>query len=343
MGSDAKKAYGCSGRGEKLVFNYGDKSLVIIGLDVEDPGNVLNDPDRVAEGFDEGMVQDIVARSPDLTPILVRKNGTLADGVTPRVEVVYGRGRTMSIREAWGRMLKAGVAVKDLPTLSATSVSGASDAELLEMMLAENLQRREEGPLSAAHKAVRLLNLYAGMTPPTREDRKRVATVCHISVKTLGDWEAMVKLSPGAQKLIRAGKVGAHRVSAYAAVDLLRGIPVEEQEARLRSLAEQGKASGLAAELEARRGRAPAEESPADGAEVSETPVALPTRKAIRKFRGFFGKGGAASDTFTRTQVANLLDHFLDGKPLRGPLREAWVTATTKPAKKPARDAQVPG
>ncbi len=333
------ESLGAERRGDVLHFN--PFKVVIVGLDVEDPENVLDDPDRVAESFDEVTVQDVMARGVD-TAIKVRRNGKHLDG-SPRWEVVFGRGRTMACREAWERLglkaLPAGdpALVKYLLPAGRTD---AKDAELAEMILAENLQRREEGPLSAAKKAAKLLALkLIGADANRAGAMKSVAVTCHINVKTLRDWLAMAELAPEVQALVRAKKV-----SAYAAVDLLRGVDPAEQGAKMRQLIKDGKATGIAAEHEAKRLQRPEAEAaePEEAGEPAAAKVVLPTRRALRKLRDYMAKVVEAKATFTRTEVVNLLSFALDGKALRGTFRGVWGDATSK-KEKPARGAQAPG
>ncbi len=82
MGSDAKKGYNAEGRTDLLHMN--PFKLTIVGLDdtalseeeLTDLAamRVLADPDRVALGYDEAMVESIIALG-IIQPIQIRKNG----------------------------------------------------------------------------------------------------------------------------------------------------------------------------------------------------------------------------------------------------------------------------
>lgn len=319
--------YGATDRRE-TVFYFKPQDIVIVGLDVPDGDSVLSDPDRVAMGFDEGMVQSIMAQGIN-TPVTIRKNGNKPNG-DPNTELVAGRGRVMACREAWKRLAKAGVAEADMPLVPAIRTRG-EQADVMAIMLAENMVRRAETPLSIARKAKRFYTV-------TR-DKARTALVCGVTTQTVESWLRLLELAPAVQTMIETGKV-----SATAALTVLKDVPVEDQGKRLLELMAEGKVQGLAAQVEARRTRADAppvdrgakngHARPDDGED--DAPV-VPTKRAIRRFRQEFTMRFAKTETFTAAQVAQILDLVLDGQPLRGPLRQAWASSQ-KPAKPAPRE-----
>lgn len=337
MGDPIQKTYGATDK-RTTLFYFKPYELVIVGLDVpDDPDSPVSDPDRIALGIDEGRVRDIMAHGVRVPVSMRKRKGPGEDPDAPRSEVVAGRGRVMDAREAWDRMKAAGVPEADLPLVPAVATKG-SDKDILSIMIVENLLRRQETVLSSARKAKRYLAVCLGEAraandggEPTKAQEKaaraETAAVCGINVKTLADWLAVLELHPGVQKLIEQ-----KRVSAYVAVDLLDGVPYEQQPAKMKALIEENRARGNAAdaEVEARRGGVDPESGAEEDAEpdAPEERPALPGRRLLRKFRDRFSEVVPKDMTFTRVQVGNLLDFVLAGKALKGPLRQVWTGAT---------------
>ncbi len=310
-GRSVDEIYGAMGRG--TLFFFDPFKLTVVGLDKPDGDNVLADPDRVGLGWDEGMVQSLLDVGM-VSPVSFRKNGTRRDG-SPNSEVVVGRDRVMSCREAWRRARASGVPEEDLPPVTAVLSKGSEEEDLLAIMLAENLVRRSEGPLSAARKAARLFRMT--------KDKKRTAFRCRVTVQTLDDWFAVLDLHPKVQAMVERGEVGAGN-----AVELLRGVQLEDQPAAMVELVAAGKVVGLAARSEVLRRRAG---QPAPGSEGEEAAgevevLELPPKRAVRRFRAVL-EDSPLDVGYTHKQVLGLVDFLLDGKPLRGPLRSVWSRA----------------
>jgi ParB family transcriptional regulator, chromosome partitioning protein len=326
LGTPIDEVYGAEKHETLLRFN--PFKLTVVGVDCDDRGHVLADP-RVSLGFDEEMVQTFMAMG-NIVPIAFRKNGKKSNG-QPNTEVVFGRGRVLSMREAWRRMRKAGVPEKDLPLIRGVKSDAKTEEEFLAEILVENHVRRPETIIGTARKAHRLYLI--------NHDMKRTAERCKVSVQTLGEWFKMLALAPVVQKWIEDGGSG------YAALDLLKDVPAEQQPARWAELVAAGKVKGLAAASEVQEQRQQ-QRNPAPKATDGEPPaepVRLPRKREIRQFREVLG-GVDRDQTYTRDQVKGLVDFLVDGKPLRGPLRSVWGRALEAlvPAAEKASRARLP-
>lgn len=202
-----KKTFNAS-RLNAFAFNPDD--LVIIGLDTDDGwGHPLYD-ERIGLPVDEPMVLNIMVHGV-LEPVLVRKNGELA-------EVVDGRQRVRAAREANRRLAAEG---KELVLVPAMPRRG-DDARMFGVMVSANELRRDDGPLQKATKCARYMDMGR-----SEED---ASIQFGVSVSTIRAWLRLLDCSSGVIEAVEAG-----RLTATAAGKLAK-LPREEQEKALGEL-----------------------------------------------------------------------------------------------------------
>lgn len=185
---------------------------------VTDKKHVLYDP-RVDLPLEEAMLQSLDEQGV-LQPIRVRENGE-KDG-RPLLEVIFGRRRTRHLCEVNRRRAERGLPPHKMPV---TFVHG-SDQEMLLLMLAENFQRKDDTPASAAWKVQTAIKL--GSTP------KEVAGAIGCSEARVNNLLDFLNLHKEVQDAIEAGSLPIGAVQSFAS------LPREEQPAALQTALAEG-------------------------------------------------------------------------------------------------------
>jgi len=274
------------------AFSIDPNEVKIVGLDTDDgPDHPLYDA-RAAAPLDEAMVLRMRRKGWTHGAAEVRKNGD-------KLEVVVGRQRIKCLREA-NRLrheedglgaFKARVFVKQI-----------DGADALELLVAENEQRRADHVLLKAEKAKRLLDMGSS------EDD--VCQAFGVQAQTIKNWLRFFDLAPEVQKAVRSGKASFYAVLALAELD---------RDAQVSALAEIGYA-----------GAGEGEE-----AEISAGSV----RKAVKRAKGAEDIERPGMRKIKRVLAANAEEEFLSrdfAKALRWVLGEigdsaiAGVTRATK-------------
>lgn len=207
-GTSGKADYGQIGTVQAYAFDPDD--LVIVD---EDPEHPLYDPERAALPLDEALVLSIMHRGV-LEPIEFSKNPE-----TGKCEVVDGKQRTKCAREANKRLKKQG-----MPPVIVTGIPRRTrDAVELSGMMAATFIRQEEGPLSKAKRAQRMLDRGA--------PEESVCLDMGISAGTLRNYLALLEAPAVVRKAVEAGKVPASL--AYQ----LKSATAEEAAAKVEEIA----------------------------------------------------------------------------------------------------------
>lgn len=153
------------------VFLIEPEKLKLIGLDTEDgPEHCLYD-ETVKDPPDDDLALSLGEFGQRQT-IVVRKNGE-------RVEVVSGRTRTKAARLWNARHPDAPI------KLACMFVKGASQRELLAMMIVENEHRRNKPEIVRAKQAARLYLM--------EPDRHYVARVFKVELAKVNEWLGVVE------------------------------------------------------------------------------------------------------------------------------------------------------
>jgi ParB family transcriptional regulator, chromosome partitioning protein len=326
MGSDAKKAFNAIGRDELLWF--APETLTI----VEDETSALADPDRLAGPPPEWLVESILADGIDV-PIIVRLNGKRDDG-TPIVEVVNGRQRVRSAREANKRIAAANKKLAPEERAEPIRVPGVrtrgEDHAMLAKMVRSNVLFVEETPLSKARKAVRLLEMGRSYD--------EVARQFGVIEKTIKSWEALLGLDVSVQKAVEQGELPPTTATKLA------GLPQAEQKAALEKMRADGALKGKSGREAAERatGRDRGKTEPEEGG------ATLPSRVWMKRLRAELGSPGDGTSIADLDELAaaeqtgamKVLALLLDGKkPRGGPVAEAWRALQKRFDRKASVDA----
>lgn len=203
----ARKSFpGTPRNGEVIMLNPLPSSrggqVDVIGLDTEDgpehllysitPRNRTPDPELVADIKANGVKQ----------PIKARKNGPIA-------ELIIGHRRIVALRAANEELLAEGKDTWPLPTL----LVKLTDTQILDLMLSENSQRKDEVPSEKARLAQKLLDMGW--------PKERVATSCGLrSTVALDKQQQLLDLDPYVLGLVDLGQKNGG-LSADAALNLV--------------------------------------------------------------------------------------------------------------------------
>lgn len=198
----------------KTTWAFKPEDLVLV-TDKSDP---LYDP-RVEDPIDEAMVNNI-AYFGVREPITV----TRRDG---KAVVVNGRTRVRAAIIANRRLVEQGKEPIQVPAVTASD----EDDDLFGLMISLNEQRHDDGPLTKAKKAARMLELCGG-------NRAKVCVAFGITGPTLSNWLKVFDLAPAVKKALDRGDLGMTAASALAE------LPKEEQEKAMETVASQPAASG---------------------------------------------------------------------------------------------------
>lgn len=199
-----KQAIPGAGRGQ--VFYIPADRVTIIGFDTKHKkGEHPLWDERAAEPPSESLVRNIAVHGVK-NAVKIRKNGLHEKGPYEGehvLEVIDGRDRTKSCREAAKRADKAGEVA---PLLKVEFERGSEDAQVSTMIML-NEQRKDDGIMVKAAKATRVLGM--GHT------EEQVANLFGVEVQSVNRWRKLVELAPAVQRAIELGKI-----SATAAVRL---------------------------------------------------------------------------------------------------------------------------
>ena len=201
------------------AFSVDPSKVVVIGLDTEDgPEHPLYD-ERANAPLDEGMIVRMVKKGFTHGAIELRKDGD-------KLEVLVGRQRVKNAREANRRREEEG-----LPKFAVRAfVKGVDGADALELLIAENEQRRDDALILKAEKCKRLLELG--------RSEEQAAEAFGVDEQTIVRWMSFFDLAPEVQQAVRNGK------AAFSAALHLAELPREEQVDLLEGLPEGEETSG---------------------------------------------------------------------------------------------------
>lgn len=180
------------------VFKVWPEELVIVA-DKDDP---LYD-ERIELPLDERFVHNIMWRGV-MQPVAITKDK----------RVVYGRQRVRGAIEANKRLKQQG---KEPMRIKAEVYRGTNDTDLFGVIVSENEQRRDDGPLAKARKAQRMKQFHA-----TDEE---ICAAFGVTKQTLRNWEALIDLPKTIQKA-----VDKHEINASSALQLAKLKPDKQKE-----------------------------------------------------------------------------------------------------------------
>jgi ParB/RepB/Spo0J family partition protein len=193
--------------------------VIFVGYDTDDgPEHILWSKTARNAKPDPAFAEEIDERG-IIEPVLVRGNG-------PNAEIIFGRRRLLGLRLCNDNRRARGDEPRPLPTLTFRG----TDAELLELMMAENSHRADEDPIELARQINRLLQF---------RPKAKVALAANISLSTLNARLKLLELSPKVQAQVRD-----RAITPSAAVGLVE-LPFDEQEKQLAGLLEQQRVNGV--------------------------------------------------------------------------------------------------
>lgn len=223
MTTQSKTAFGAA-RGQSIKLldprppSQGGR-VIFVGYDTEDdPEHILWSKTARNSKPDPAFAEEIDERGV-IEPVLVRANGLNA-------EIIFGRRRLLALRLCNERRIERGDDIRALPALTFRG----TDAELLELLMAENSHREDEDPIELARQANRLLQL---------RPKAKVALAANVSVATLDMRLKLLDLSPKVQQRVRN-----REIAPTAAVGLVK-LSFDEQEKQLDELLEKQRVNGV--------------------------------------------------------------------------------------------------
>lgn len=177
-------------KGKRDVYMFDPDDLVI----VTDPKSPLYD-ERAELPLDEALVLNIMF-APDgvpqgvLEPILVARNAE-----TGKVEVIDGRQRVKSAREANKRLKKQGLE----PIRVGAMVQRANSHRLMGMLISSNEHRQADTPLGRAKKAQRYIDLG--------RDEAEVGTLLGITKGSVKNLLSLLDAPAAVRNAVESGKI----------------------------------------------------------------------------------------------------------------------------------------
>lgn len=202
------------GASRTTAFTLDPDQVVIIGLDTKDGIEHPLYDERVKMPLDEGLVRNIMIHG-ILQAISVRKNGDT-------IEVIAGRQRVRSAREANKRLKAKGLAPIKVPAF----VRRDRDGDVIGIMISENENRTDDNPIVRAQKAQRMLNL--GHTEGA------AAAAFGISVQQLKNLLQVLDLADGVQDMVSKGNL------SFTAATQIADLPREDQVVQAKAMIEAG-------------------------------------------------------------------------------------------------------
>lgn len=203
----SKETYGAINKQDLFTF---DPDVLFVAMD---PAHPLYD-ERVTIPLCEETIQSIMEVGV-LEPVLVRKNGTDADG-NPIVEVEDGRRRVLHARVANQRLAK----LRKPPIKVPAVVRRDDDTAAFGVSIHANEHRDQDPPLMRARKMARWIALG--------NDHKQVARTFRCSIQTVKNSLELLDLHPDLQVLVDANKLG-----VLVARRLATSVPRDQQAAEL--------------------------------------------------------------------------------------------------------------
>ncbi len=239
MSSATRKRFGAEGSLEYLPIDPDRLNLIT------DPKNPLYDP-SVHKPFDEATVLNMMINGV-IEPIGCVYSGEDAKG-EPIVDVVWGRGRTINLREANRRLRKEGKITHLMPCKAEKS---GNVARLVGLMHSENIFRRGVSPMEKARGLQTFLDL--------NRDEKAASIQFGCSMGTIKNLASLLECDTKVQKAVENNVIPA--TVAYE----IASLPKAEQVKRLDELVAAGVTKGAAAVAhvrEAKSGAAAAQGKP---------------------------------------------------------------------------------
>lgn len=172
---------------ETLKF-INPKALTLVGLDMEEENNPLNDS-RVHFEVDPNLVKNILAYGIQV-PVIVRKEAG-------KTYVVDGRQRVKAARVIAEMQEEAGEHVINVPCIEVQ----AEDGRVGGIMISTNEHRRNDDVLSRARKAARLLDLTGNMD--------EVCLAFGRTQKSIENWLQLLNADPAVIGAVESGIISA--------------------------------------------------------------------------------------------------------------------------------------
>jgi ParB-like chromosome segregation protein Spo0J len=187
--------------GRDTIHKFDAKLVVRIGVDTNDgPEHILYSNTSRNMTPNRQMIDSIKVKGVK-TPGWVRKNG-------PRAELIVGRRRLLNLRIANEELVAEGHEPWPFPAMQFRG----TEAEMLELLMLENVEREDELDVELARQAVKLLAL--GRT------REQVANRCGFdSVGALNELIKVLDLAPEVQEHVGPKRLFS-RSAAVAMVDV---------------------------------------------------------------------------------------------------------------------------
>jgi len=202
-------------------------TVTIVGLDTDhkEGEHPLWD-ERIHLPIDEALVRNI-GRYGNKDACKVRKVGKREDG-TDIIEVIEGRQRTRHTRIAYDRAIEAG----EQPPMLKIEFERVDEETAVGIMISLNEQRRNDGIMTKARKAVRVLQMGSS--------HQDVADMFGVTTGAVRHWEKGMELSKPIHKAIEKGQL------TFSAAVKLHGLTPDEQVEKLKELTANGQKATVA-------------------------------------------------------------------------------------------------
>lgn len=220
--------------GRRSYFMFDPDECIVIGHDTKDgPEHPLYD-ERIKLPLDEGLVRNIQVYGV-IEPIIFSRDGE-------KILVVAGRRRVLHAREAKKRQLKAGEVAVQVPAIP----KRGEDVYLFGVSRSENALRTNDGPLTNARNAQRMLDMGSS--------EAEIAVCFGVKPQTVKDWLTLLGLSTKVKNAV------AKNVLSPTAAASLAKLSKEEQDTHLDEMLAQGAkptVDNVAAKVRQVQGKAP--------------------------------------------------------------------------------------
>lgn len=236
------------------LWRFDPNAVVIIGVDTDHKAGehpYRETDERMNVEIPREFIDSVKSKGVQV-PVGIRRT---AD---KKLEVAFGRRRSMANRIANAELLAEGKEPKLLPAII---VKDTDDREAVETMILENELRLDDTPLAKAKKLE--IALAFGHTDAS------AAAAFGVSITAVRNWKKLLDLAPEIKDKVEMGEI-----SSSAAMDLAV-LPKEEQVTRFEELKAEAPEGKPVTVKQTTRTRRKATKSSA------ETPFKVPTRKVV--------------------------------------------------------------